>query len=52
MVDDKCEDLDEKVLSALQLSLSPNVLREVMNAKSVAELWTKIGGAIYDQEPC
>jgi hypothetical protein len=42
MADDKWEDLDEKVLSALQLSLSPDVLREVMNAKSAAELWKKL----------
>jgi hypothetical protein len=34
--------LDEKALSALQLSLSPDVLREVMNAKSVTELWKKL----------
>jgi hypothetical protein len=42
MADDKWEDLDEKVLSALQLSLSPEVLREVMNAKSATELWKKL----------
>ena len=42
MTDDKWEDLDEKALSALQLSLSPDVLREVMNAKSAAELWNKL----------
>jgi hypothetical protein len=34
--------LDEKALSALQLSLSPDVLREVTNAKSVTELWKKL----------
>jgi hypothetical protein len=33
MADDKWEDLDKKSLSALQLSLSPDVLREVMNAE-------------------
>jgi hypothetical protein len=42
MTDDKWEDLDEKALSALQLSLFPDVLREVMNAKSAAELWNKL----------
>jgi hypothetical protein len=42
MTDDKWEDLDEKALSALQLSLSPDVLREVMNAKSATELWNKL----------
>jgi hypothetical protein len=34
--------LGEKALSALQLSLSPDVLHEVMNAKSVTELWKKL----------
>ena len=38
MADDRWEDLDEKALSALELNLSPDVLREVMNAKSAAEL--------------
>jgi hypothetical protein len=42
MADDKWEDLDDKALSALQLSLSPNVLREVMNTKSMTELWKKL----------
>jgi hypothetical protein len=42
MTDDKWKDLDKKVLSGLQLSLSPDVLREVMNTKSVAELWKKM----------
>ena len=42
MAGDKWEDLDEKALSALQLSLFPDVLREVMNAKSAAELWKKL----------
>jgi hypothetical protein len=38
MTDDKWEDLDEKVLSALQLNLSLVVMRDVINAKYVAEL--------------
>jgi hypothetical protein len=42
MADDKWEDLDEKALSALQLSLSPDVLREVMDAKSATGLWKKL----------
>jgi hypothetical protein len=42
MTDDKWEDLDEKALSALQLSLSTDILREVMNEKSVAALWKKL----------
>jgi hypothetical protein len=32
----------EKVLSALQLSLFPDILREVMNAKFITELWKKL----------
>jgi hypothetical protein len=42
MTDDKWEDLDEKALSALQLSLSIDVLREVMNGKSAAALLKKL----------
>jgi hypothetical protein len=42
MTHEKWEDLDEKALSALQLSLSPDVLHEVMNAKSAAELWKRL----------
>jgi hypothetical protein len=42
MTDDKWEDLDEKALSALQLSLSFDVLREVMHEKSAAKLWKKL----------
>jgi hypothetical protein len=38
MANDKWEDLDDKGLSSLQLNLSPNVLREVMNTKSATEL--------------
>jgi hypothetical protein len=42
MTDDKYEDLDEKALSVLHLSLSPDVLLEVINAKTAAELWKKL----------
>jgi hypothetical protein len=42
MTGDIWEDLDEKALSALQLSLSPEVPREVMNATSATELWKKL----------
>ena len=42
MADDKQEDLDEKASSALQLSLSPDLLREVMNAKTATELWKQL----------
>jgi hypothetical protein len=51
MTQDKWKDLDEKALSDLQLSLSPDILREVMNAKSVAQLWKKLE-ELYDQESC
>lgn len=42
MVDDKQEGLDEKSLPTLQICLSLNVLREVMNVKATAELWKKL----------
>jgi hypothetical protein len=42
MADDKWEDLNEKALAALQLSLSFDVLHEIMNAKSTVELWKKL----------
>jgi hypothetical protein len=40
MIDGKI--LIKKALSALELNLSPDVLREVMNAKFAAELWKKL----------
>jgi hypothetical protein len=49
MADDKWEDIDEKALSALQLSLSPGVLRECKIYDIIVE---EIEGAIYDQESC
>uniref|UniRef100_J3N766 Reverse transcriptase zinc-binding domain-containing protein n=1 Tax=Oryza brachyantha TaxID=4533 RepID=J3N766_ORYBR len=42
MTDDKWEDLDQKALSAMQLSLSTDVLREVINETSVFSLWKKL----------
>jgi hypothetical protein len=54
MTEDKWEDLDEKALSALQLSLSPIVLREVMNAKCNCDLliWLMINGKILIKNLC
>jgi hypothetical protein len=51
-IDDKWQDIDERVLSVIQLSLSFDVLREVMHEKSSATLWKKIGGVVYVQESC
>jgi hypothetical protein len=42
MTDDKWQDIDERALSAIQLSLSFDVLREVMHEKSAAILWKKL----------
>jgi hypothetical protein len=42
MTDDKWEDLEQKTLSTLQVSLSPDVRRDVPNAKSATELWKKL----------
>jgi hypothetical protein len=42
MANDKWEDLEEKALSTLQISLSPDVRRDVPNAKSATELWKKL----------
>lgn len=42
MTNDKWQDVDDKALSAIQLGLSFDVLREVMHAKSAAELWNKL----------
>jgi hypothetical protein len=42
MTDDKWQNIDERVLSAIQLSLSFDVLREVMHEKSAATLWKKL----------
>jgi hypothetical protein len=42
MTDDKWQDIDKRDLSAIQLSLSFDVLREVMHEKSAATLWKKL----------
>jgi hypothetical protein len=42
MIDDKWQDIDERALSAIQLSLSFDVLCEVMNEKSATTLWKKL----------
>jgi hypothetical protein len=42
MTDDKWQDIDERALSAIQLSLSFDILREVMHEKSATTLWKKL----------
>jgi hypothetical protein len=42
MTDDKWQNIDERALSAIQLSLSFDVLREVMHENSTATLWKKL----------
>jgi hypothetical protein len=42
MTDDKWQDIDERALSAIQLSLSFNILREIMHEKSAVTLWKKL----------
>jgi hypothetical protein len=42
MTDDKWQYIDERALSGIQLSLSFDVLREVMHEKSAATLWKKL----------
>ena len=42
MTDESWEDLDEKALTAIQLCLSDDVLREVIQETSTAALWNKL----------
>ena len=42
MTDDQWDELDEKALSSIQLCLSKEVLREVVNETTVAGLWLKL----------
>jgi len=42
MTDDHWDELDEKVLSSIQLCLSKEVLREVVNETTAAGLWLKL----------
>ena len=42
MTDDQWDKLDEKALSSIQLCLSKEVLREVVNETTVAGLWLKL----------
>jgi hypothetical protein len=42
MTDDKWQDIDERALSTIQLSLSFDVLHEVMHEKSATTLWKKL----------
>jgi hypothetical protein len=42
MTDDKWQDIDERALSTIQLSLSFDALREVMHEKFTVTLWNKL----------
>jgi hypothetical protein len=42
ITDDKWQYIDERALSAIQLGLSFDVLREVMHEKSTTTLWKKL----------
>jgi pyruvate/oxaloacetate carboxyltransferase len=42
MTDDKWYDINERALSAIQLSLSFDVLHKVMYEKSATTLWNKL----------
>jgi hypothetical protein len=42
MTDDKWQDIDERALSAIQLSLSFDALLEVMHEKFAVTLWNKL----------
>ena len=42
MTDEKWDDLDEKALSAIQLCLSKEVLREVASENTTVALWAKL----------
>ena len=42
MTDEKWQDINKRALSAIQLSLSFDVQREVMHEKFVATLWKKL----------
>jgi len=42
MTDEQWEELDEKALSSIQLSLSKEFLREIANETTTAELWLKL----------
>jgi len=42
--------LDEKALSAIQLCLSQEVLRDVIKVETDADLWLQLEG-LYDKKP-
>ena len=42
MTDEKCDKLDEKALSAIQLCLSKEVLSEVASENTTAAIWAKL----------
>lgn len=49
MANEKWEELDEKVLSSIQLCLSKQVLREVIHETTAAGLWLKLE-SLHDQK--
>ncbi|KAJ0105981.1 hypothetical protein Patl1_17772 [Pistacia atlantica] len=42
MTNAKSEDIDEKALSSIQLALTSDVLREILEVKTTAEAWKKL----------
>lgn len=40
--DEQWQDLDEKAMSAIQLCLTKEVLREIIHEETTAALWTKL----------
>ena len=42
MKEEQWDEMDEKALSTIQLCLSREVLREVINEKSTASIWSKL----------
>jgi hypothetical protein len=51
MTGDKWQDIDERALSAIQLSLYFDVLRRVMHEKSAATLWKKLEELVRKMDP-
>jgi len=42
MIEEQWDEMDEKTLSAIHLCLSREVLREVINEKNAADIWSKL----------
>ena len=42
MTEEQWDEMDEKALSAIQLCLSREVLREVINEKTATDIWSKL----------